>query len=689
MNNELLIEIGCEELPPKALKKLGTSFLNEVQKQCKDNNISFSNIQWFAAPRRLGLLLSDVPEFQPDSIEEKKGPAFNVAFDENGEPTKAASGWARSLGLELEDVDTLETDKGKWLYKKVTVKGKNINSLIPDIVEKSLAKLPIPKMMRWGSSDFQFVRPVHNYCLLYGNQVIPATLFGVTASNKVLGHRFHSPGSISLEHASHYERTLKSEHVIPSFESRKDVIKQQVAELAEQFDANASYDEDLLDEITSLVEWPVTLSATFPESFLEVPKEALIYTMKDDQKYIPLLDSDGNLLDRFLFVSNISSNAPEKVISGNERVIRPRLHDAQFFYNEDKKVSSDTRLDSLKSIVYQKQLGTMYERALRIANLAKALATKISPADAEKAYQAGLYAKSDLASQMVYEFPSVQGSMGKYYARLEGKDKVVCDAIEEHYLPRFAGDVLPEHPVSIAASLADKLDQIVGIFSIGQIPTGDKDPFALRRSAIGVLRICIEQAIELPLGELVKLAQSGFNDDKQSETFSKVFEFISSRISTFYTDQGYSVNQINAVINVGITSLLDVDTRMRAARALVDNNSENMTVMAALNKRVFNILKKEDSLPSTDVKEELLTEAAELALFNAVTEASFEQNKFIEKGEFDNALVNLLSLNQVISEFFDSVMVNVEDESVRQNRLALLLLVRSVFTKVIDFAELD
>ncbi|XOV80049.1 MAG: glycine--tRNA ligase subunit beta [Aestuariibacter sp.] len=689
MKTDLLIELGCEELPPKALKRLGTCFKNEIETLSSDLNIVFSGIEWFAAPRRLAVLMKEVEETQPDTVEEKKGPSFSVAYDEQGNPTKAAQGWARSLGLALEDVDVLETSKGKWLYKKVTVKGKNIDSLIPAVVEKAVSRLPVPKMMRWGSNEHQFVRPVHNYCLLFGERTIPASLFGINSSNQVLGHRFHSPDAITVPHANQYQELLKEHNVIPGFADRKEIIRQQVNKLATSMDAVPSYDEDLLEEISSLVEWPVTLTAAFPKSFLEVPKEALIYTMKDDQKYIPLLNDGGDLLDSFLFVSNISSKAPEKVISGNERVIRPRLHDAQFFYSEDKKVSSDTRLDSLKSIVYQKKLGTVYDRALRIANLAKSYANLLSPEYASLAYKAGLYAKSDLSSQMVYEFPSVQGSMGKYYAKIEGMDDLVCNAIEEHYLPRYAGDALPKHTVSIATALADKIDQIVGIFSIGQVPTGDKDPFALRRCAIGILRICVEMDIDIPLQTLLSEAIKGYPEQGNHELLNDVESFISSRLSTYYTDQGYTVKQIKSIVTVGVTSLVDVDKRLVAAKSLLQSNAQAVATLAALNKRVANILKKEPSLPEFSVNPSLFVEQAETALFDAVSEVKSKQENIIGQGDYQGALVLLVGLNDLISEFFDTVMVNVKENSIRQNRLSLLKLVREVFTKVIDFAELD
>lgn len=691
MKNDLLIEIGCEELPPKALKKLALAFRDEVAKLSTEKRISYDDIDWFAAPRRLALILRNVEDTQPDVKEEKKGPSLAVAFDADGNPSKAAQGWARSLGLNLDEVDTLETDKGKWLYKEVLVKGKNIDSLIGDVVKKALSKLPIPKMMRWGSTDYQFVRPVHSYCLMHGSELIEDELFGIASGTTALGHRFHSPTPITIPTASEYQVTLEANRVIPCFQARKKNIEQQISRLSSELNAVASIDDSLLDEITALVEWPVAMKASFPASFLDVPKEALIYTMKDDQKYVPLLSKDGELLNTFLFISNIDSADPDKVIHGNEKVIRPRLHDAEFFYNEDKKISSDTRLNSLEKIVYQKQLGTMRQRANRIANIARDIAKVVAPQHSDAAYKAGLYAKSDLTSQMVYEFPSVQGSMGKYYAMLEGMEESVCNAIEEHYLPRFAGDRLPSHPVSMASSLADKIDQLVGIFSIGQIPTGDKDPFALRRAAIGLVRICIECKITLPLYELVDIGLQAhtLDNDTSEKVRVSLIDFIQTRLVTYYSDQGFSSKQIQAVISLGVSNLVEFNSRLQTTSELIQENKEAVLVLAALNKRVSNILKKSIDGIDSELDVSLLQEDAENKLYKQLIQVDAAQVSKIQEGQYLAGLVQLNALQGTITEFFDSVMVNVDDERVKRNRLALLKQVRTVFTRVLDFAELD
>ena len=502
----LLIELGSEELPPKALIQLGSSFADNIKDALSAAELGYSNVQWFAAPRRLAVYVTSLAESQQDKVVEKRGPAVAAAFDADGNPTKAAMGWARGNGINVEEADRLVTDKGEWLMYKAEVKGQKINELLEDIVNQAIAKLPIPKPMKWGNYTTQFIRPVHTLCALYGDELIDIAALGLSSARTIQGHRFHGEKTFELDHADNYQSALKAHYVVADFASRATSIAESLNAKADEQGLVADYDDSLLNEIAALVEWPVVLQAGFDEAFLEVPKEALIYTMKGDQKYVPLLNEDGSLSNKFLFVTNIESHDPVQIIHGNEKVIRPRLADAEFFFNTDKKQSLESRLASLESVLFQKQLGTLKEKSDRIAALSGYIADIIG-ADNAHAQRAGLLSKTDLMTDMVMEFPDVQGVMGKYYALHDGEPAPVANALYEQYLPRFAGDVLPEAPESAAVALADKFDTLVGIFGIGQLPKGDKDPFALRRAAIGVLRIISEKSLLpqfMPISSLTK-----------------------------------------------------------------------------------------------------------------------------------------------------------------------------------------
>ena len=491
----LLVEIGTEELPPKSLRKLATAFADNLTEELKALELSFESINWYASPRRLGLKVAALATEQQDKVVEKRGPATKAAFDADGNPTKAAMGWARGCGIEVSEAETLETEKGAWLLHRATVKGQAATELLADAINKALAKLPIPKPMRWGANKTQFIRPVHTVAALLGDTQVQGEVLGKAISNELQGHRFHHPARVTVNHADEIFETLKSAYVVADYEARKAQIRSQIEEAAAAVDAVVAMDEDLLEEVTSLVEWPVTLTASFEEEFLAVPDEALIYTMKDDQKYFPLLDKAGNLINKFLFVSNIESKDPSVVISGNEKVVRPRLADAQFFFETDKKKTLESRLESLGSVLFQKQLGTLKDKSERIAALAGYIAEQVG-ADKALAERAGLLSKTDLMTEMVMEFTDVQGVMGMHYARIDGEAEEVALAQNEQYMPRFAGDNLPSNPISYAVALADKFDTLVGIFGIGQAPKGDKDPFALRRAAIGALRIMVEKELK-------------------------------------------------------------------------------------------------------------------------------------------------------------------------------------------------
>ena len=688
MNHEnLLVELGTEELPPKSLKKLATAFADAFKAELEGAELSFDDVHWYASPRRLAVKVDNLADQQQDKVVEKRGPAVSAAFDENGEPTKAAQGWARSNGISVEEAERLVTDKGEWLLFKAEVKGKNIDSLMSDLIAKALKKLPIPKPMRWGSKTTQFIRPVHTFCILFGDRLIPGNVLGLDSARTVQGHRFHGESRFELDHADNYLDSLKAHYVVADHEARKQAILESLQAAANNENAVADIDNDLLDEVTALVEWPVVLTASFDESFLEVPKEALIYTMKDDQKYFPLLSENGQLLNRFLFVSNIESADPHQVIHGNEKVIRPRLADARFFFETDKKQSLASRLDSLDSVLFQKQLGTLKEKSSRIASLARSIATELG-ADGEQAHRAGLLSKTDLMTNMVMEFPDVQGVMGMHYARHDGEDDAVAIALDEQYKPRFSGDSLPGAGISSAVALADKLDSLVGIFGIGQIPKGDKDPFALRRAAIGVLRIIVESKSDLDLVNLVADAY-GLLEDKLSnaDAQEQVIDFVLGRFRTWYQEQGVDIDVIQAVLAKRPTRPADFDARVKGVTEF--KKLESAQALAAANKRVANILNKNNVEDGLTVNPSLFETEHESALAEQLGQIESKIAPLLEAGDYENVLLALSSLREAIDAFFDNVMVMAEDEAIRNNRLALLSKLRAQFLFTADISLLS
>jgi glycyl-tRNA synthetase beta chain len=682
----LLVELGTEELPPKALKKLAHSFCENTEQLLNKAGFGFESIHWFAAPRRLALYVKQLEAQQPDRVVEKKGPAENVAFNDKGEPSKAALGWAKSCGIAIDQAQRLTTDKGTWLLHKATVEGKSLESELPNIVNQALNKLPIPKPMRWGDKNTQFIRPVHTLCMLFGERLIEGEVLGVESGRQIRGHRFHSSNPVELLHADNYLTALEEAHVLADFEQRREKIRSDLATACTQLNAQPSIDDDLLDEVTALVEWPVVLTAQFDEKFLDVPKEALIYTMKDDQKYFPLLDNDGNLLPTFAFVSNIESKDPNVVIQGNERVIRPRLADAEFFFETDKKTTLESRLASLDSILFQKQLGTVREKVERISTLSEYLAGKLA-ANSALAKRAGLLSKADLVSNMVMEFPEVQGIMGKHYALNDGEDKAVANAIEQQYKPKFSGDALPTDTVSQSVAIADKIDTLVGIFGIGQLPKGDKDPFALRRAAIGLLRIIIENNISLDLTDVIAKAITLFDDKLTNEATERdVLDFILSRLKSWYQDKGVSVQIFQAVMHNRPSNLLDFEQRVSAVSYFA--GLEAAEPLAAANKRVANILAKNTITTTSVIDETLLTEAAESALYSQLESAKCDLEQSKASADYQSILGRLAALREPIDTFFDSVMVMAEDEKIRLNRLALLRELRQLFLIVADISVL-
>jgi len=685
--DNLLIEIGTEELPPKSLAKLALAFKDNIQAVFTDNDLTFSQVNWYASPRRLAVMVVGLSEFQADKQVEKRGPAVTAAFGEGGEPTKAAQGWARSNGIEVSQAERLKTDKGEWLLFKAQVKGQAISQLLAELVEKALKALPIPKPMRWGAKSTQFIRPIHTITMLYGSELIPGKVLDVSSARFINGHRFHCDAPFELDCADNYLSQLQQHYVIADHSRRKAIIMEQIQTLAKEEGAVADINEALLDEVTSLVEWPVALVANFDESFLAVPKEALIYTMKDDQKYFPLLDMNGQLKSRFIFITNIESKDPQTIISGNEKVIRPRLADAEFFFNTDKKQTLASRLESLKTVLFQKQLGTVYEKSERIASMATSIA-KMLGADLEAAHRAGLLCKTDLMTNMVMEFPDVQGVMGMHYARVDGEAELVALAQNEQYMPRFAGDSLPTSEVSVCVALADKVDTLVGIFGIGQTPKGDKDPFALRRASIGVLRIIVEKSLPLDLIDLVEASIATFGDKIKTDNLqTKVVDFILARFRAWYAEQGIATGVVQAVAANRPTRPADFAARVEAVKSF--NTLESAEALAAANKRVANILAKNVFKEELSFNKALLEEPAEIALANSLESVEARIQPMLEQSDYTSALVVLAELRQPIDEFFENVMVMADDESIKRNRLTLLSRLRGLFLCCADISVLN
>ena len=685
---DLLIEIGTEELPPKALRRLSLAFADEMAKGLDSASIEPEKIHVYATPRRLALLLKALPTAQRDRETTRRGPAVAAAFDDEGCATQAAIGFAKSCGVEVEELDQLETKKGSWLSFRAIEKGQPTAALIPGLVSRALAALPIPKRMRWGDRDDEFVRPVHWVVLLFGDEVIDATILGIKAGRSTHGHRFHHPEAIYLAEPEAYLPILETEgHVLADYAARQEAIRAQVIEQANTLGGEAIVDDELLNEVTALVEWPVAISGRFDEAFLEVPSEALISSMQDHQKYFPVVDAGGKLLPHFITVANLISTDPAQIQAGNERVIRPRLADAAFFWNQDRKQPLEERADRLRSMVFQKQLGTLFDKKERISELAGRIAKLIGdqPEHAERAAQ---LCKCDLLTSMVNEFPELQGIMGRYYATHDGEADAVATAIEEHYLPRFAGDDLPATATGQAVALADRLDSMVGIFATGQQPTGVKDPFALRRAALGVIRICIEQQLDLDLETLLNAAADalGHKIDARSAV-DEVFGYIMDRLLGYYQDKGVDIDLIDAVLATRPTRLLDLEQRIKACQAF--RSLPEASSLTAANKRISNILKKTDEVIPEQVDISQLVDNAEKKLATVLNDLNTEVVPLMEAGDYTPALTRLAALRESVDAFFDEVMVMVDDDALRANRLALLRNLGSLFLRVADLSRLQ
>ena len=682
-----LVEIGTEELPPKALKTLATSFADNVEAELNQAGLTFDKIEWFAAPRRLAVKVLNLATQQPSKEIEKRGPAVSAAFDAEGKPTKAAEGWARGCGITVEQAERIATDKGEWLVHRAKIEGQPTKNLLNDIVANALAKLPIPKPMRWADKTVQFIRPVHTVTMLLGDELIEGEILGVASARTIRGHRFLGEKEFEIQHADQYPQLLREKgSVVADFNERKAEILAKSQAKATALGGVADIEESLLEEVTSLVEYPNVLAAKFEERFLAVPAEALVYTMKGDQKYFPIYDKEGKLLPHFIFVSNINPEDPTAIIEGNEKVVRPRLTDAEFFFKTDLKQKLVDRLPRLETVLFQQQLGTLKDKTDRIEQLAGEIAKQIG-ADEAKAKRAGLLSKCDLMTNMVFEFTDTQGVMGMHYARHDGEDEEVAVALNEQYMPRFAGDELPKSLVASAVALADKFDTLTGIFGIGQAPKGSADPFALRRAALGALRIIVEKNLPLDLEDLVKKSAALFGDKLTNQNVvADVVDFMLGRFRAWYQDEGIAVDVIQAVLARRPTRPADFDARVRAVSHF--RTLDSAEALAAANKRVSNILAKADAAIG-EINLTACVEPAEKALAEAVLALRTEVQPLIAQGDYTAVLDKLANLRAPVDSFFDNVMVNAEDPALRQNRLAILNTLQGLFLQVADISVLQ
>ncbi|XXF08821.1 glycine--tRNA ligase subunit beta [Pseudomonas sp. D2-3] len=679
---DFLVELGTEELPPKALKTLGESFLAGVEKGLKAAGLSYRGARYYAAPRRLAVLVEQLATEQPDRTVNLDGPPVQAAFDAEGNPTQAALGFAKKCGVELSDID----QSGPKLKFSQHIPGQRAYTLLPGIVENSLNELPIPKRMRWGARKTEFVRPSQWLVMLFGDQIVDCEILAQKANRFSRGHRFHANHEVRISAPAMYAQELRAAYVIADVAERREQIAKRVDQLAAEQQGTAIVPPALLDEVSALVEWPVPLVCSFEERFLAVPQEALITTMQDNQKYFCLLDVHGKLLPRFITVANVESKDPAQIISGNEKVVRPRLTDAEFFFKQDKKQPLEAFNQRLANVVFQAQLGTVYDKAQRVSALAGFIAGRIG-GDAKRGARAGLLSKCDLASEMVGEFPEMQGIAGYYYALNDGEPEDVALALNEQYMPRGAGAELPSTLTGAAVALADKLDTLVGIFGIGMLPTGSKDPYALRRAALGVLRILIEKGLELDLGATVEFAVRQYGSKvKAAGLAPQVLEFIFDRLRARYEDEGVDVSVYQAVRAVNPMSPLDFDQRVQAVQAF--RTLPEAEALAAANKRVSNLLSKADGQIASSIEAHYFDTPAEFTLNAAIQKADNAVQPLAQSRQYREALAQLASLRAPVDSFFEAVLVNAEDPKVRANRYALLARLRGLFLGVADISVL-
>ena len=687
MQSDCLIEIGTEELPPRALKALSISFAEQMRAGLSELGLEPASTKPFATPRRLAVLLRSVPLRQEDQLTERRGPAVQAAFDADGQPTRAALGFAHSCGVAVDQLEQRQSSKGSWLYFRSSQSGQPLADLLPDLVTRSLAALPIPRRMRWGSRAEEFVRPVKWLVMMIGEAVVPAEIYGLRAGRTTRGHRFHAPDSIELGCADEYEARLHEQgFVIADFNKRRQSVCKMVEQSANQFGGRAAADDDLTDEVTALVEFPSAVVGDFDAGFLSLPPEVLVTTMQENQKYFALYDDNGALLPHFIAIANIESHQPEMVARGNERVIRPRFADAEFFFEQDLKRGLNAMRGRLDSVVYEK-LGSLGDKVNRVCHLAEHIANHIG-ADAKLARRAAELCKADLMSDMVGEFPKLQGVMGRYYAREQREADLVCDAIEQHYWPRYAGDQTPRASVAQAVALAERLDGLIGIFAIGKKPGGDKDPFGLRRSALAILRITIENRLSLNLTDLCRVAATAYtaSDIDAESVIDQVVDYVFDRMRGYYEEQSIGFDAVEAVISRHSGDLYDCALRILAVHQFQQH--EAAAALAAANKRISNLLKKH-SRQAVTVASDLLQEPAELELYRQVQLRQASITGQVGEGDYAGALLQLAELRPYVDRFFDEVMVMAEDELLQTNRLSLLDLLQRSFLQIADFARIE
>lgn len=687
---DFLVEIGTEELPPKSLFTLARAFAQGIVAGLDAANLRHGDVQWFATPRRLAARVLDVSDQQPDQEIKRQGPAVAAAYDASGQPTKAALGFAASCGVKLEDLQQAEGPKGRVLQYVGTKAGEAAGSLLPGIVEAALAALPIAKRMRWGSGTQEFVRPVHWVVMLFGSTVVEAQVLGIASGKQSRGHRFHAPQAVSISSPARYAELLREKgRVIADVDQRLEVIRSGVNAIAESLGGSAVIEPALLDEVAALVEWPVPLAGRFDARFLELPPEVLIATMQDHQRYFPVRGIDGKLINAFITVANIESRDPDKVRDGNERVVRPRLADAAFFWDTDRKQRLEQRREALKTVTFQGKLGSLFDKSTRVATLAVRIA-EIMRSNAALAQRAAELGKCDLLTAMVGEFPELQGLMGRYYAQHDGEPAEVAAALEEQYWPRFSGDQLPTTSTGVALSMADKLDTIGGIFSIGQKPSGTRDPFGLRRAALGILRICTERQLDIDLRQLVELAVSLQPVTAPADTVDEIWAYLMERLRAAYledgTERAVTTEMFDAVLGSRAQSPHDIDMRLQALQSFL--SMPEAASLSSANKRIANILRKAPEGITGAVDANRLEEQAERALFEHVITTERAVNPLLARREYTAALSQLARLREDVDRFFDSVMVMAEDPQLRANRLALLVRLRGVFLQLADLSRL-
>lgn len=684
-----LVEIGTEELPPKSLCQLSNSFADGFRSHLLQSKLGFSSINQYSTPRRLALLVNDLECAQPDQLVVRRGPSMKSAYDSTGNPTNAALGFAHACGVEFSELQSEETDKGSWLVYKKHNPGKRIYDLIVPIVTLALADLPIPKRMRWGDSDEEFVRPVHWIVMLYGDEMINGKILGAISGRETFGHRFHRPGTIRLWHPDDYPDLLRETgRVEPDFEVRRDIIRTQIKNKAAEVGGVAVIEDDLLDEVTCLCEWPTPILGSFDPKFLQVPSEVLIETMQKNQKYFPLRTLEGHLLPYFITIANIESLDLSQVREGNERVIRPRFTDAAFFWEQDLKQPLANYYPRLKNLVFQDKLGTVAEQTQRLVQITRYLAG-LTGQDEELAARAAYLSKCDLMTSMIFEFGGLQGIMGKYYAEKSGEDHAVCVALEEQYLPRYAGDRLPQSDYGRILSLAVKMDTLVGIFAIGQRPTGVKDPYALRRAAIGLLRLLIETPLELNLIEILRFtAQELRGKVDASNAAVEVFDYVIDRLNGYCLELGIEPDVVDSVLALNLEIPSDIFKRIRAIGGFKVSGGAAISLSKA-NKRIKNILKKCNYQTRAILNNELLIDDAEINLYTRLSEIEPIARNLIHIGDYQQALSHLAQIRPEVDAFFDQVMVMVDDFAIRDNRLSLLESIESLFMGVADISKLN